>query len=252
MLLSAGQGRRLAPLTNERPKCLVEIASKPLLEWQLAALSAAGIEDVTIVTGFGGQLVETAVKVMGSPLNLTCLYNPFFSVADNIGSCWIARDFIGDDTVLINGDTLFDPRILSRVLSEAHQPISVTVDCKDIYDDDDMKVSVHDGCLRRISKTLSHDVNGESIGMIRFRDGGGERFVHRLRNKLQDPDALRLWYLSVIDELSQEGGVGVVSIAGLPWAEVDFLHDLPVAAERIGIFEWPALGSKSGYQGRAS
>lgn len=252
MLLGAGQGRRLAPLTNDRPKCLVTVAGRPLLEWQLAALAAVGIKDVTIVTGFGGHMIETAVKVMAPELNAHCLYNPFYSVADNIGSCWIARDLIGDDTVLINGDTLFDPRILARVSAEAERPISVTIDRKSHYDDDDMKVSVEEGALKRISKKLTEDVSGESIGMIRFRDGGGQRFVDRLTAKLQDPEALRLWYLSVIDELSQEGDVGVVSIEGLPWAEVDFLHDLPVAAERVGAFDWPAPGKVTGRQGKAS
>ncbi|MEM0942611.1 MAG: phosphocholine cytidylyltransferase family protein [Pseudomonadota bacterium] len=251
MLLGAGQGRRLAPLTNDRPKCLVSIAGRPLLEWQLAALESVGIQDVTIVTGFGGHMVETAVKVMSPQLNLRCLYNPFYSVADNIGSCWVAREVIGDDTVLINGDTLFDPRILARVLDEAERPISVTIDRKENYDADDMKVSLEGGELRRIAKTLTEGVDGESIGMIRFQNGGGNRFVDRLTAKLQNPEALSLWYLSVIDELAQEGDVGVVSIEGLPWAEVDFLHDLPVAAERVGAFDWPATDRSLGRRGRA-
>lgn len=243
VLLCAGQGRRLAPLTDDRPKCLVSVAGQTMLAWQLRALAAAGIEDVTVVTGFEGAAVETALKVIAPPMPATCLHNPFYGVADNISSCWVARDLIGDDTVLINGDTLFDPRILIRLLDEAAAPITVTIDRKNSYDADDMKVSVSEGRLLRISKTLTDDVNGESIGMIRFQNGGGGRFGQHLSVKLHDQAALKLWYLSIIDELAKIGDVGVVSIEGLPWAEIDFLHDIPIAAERIDAFTWPAPAS---------
>lgn len=226
-------------MTDDRPKCLVSIAGRTILGWQLCALAAVGIKHVTVVTGFRGETIENAIKVISPPMEVDCLHNPFYSVADNIGSCWVARDLIGDDTVLINGDTLFDPRVLSHVLDKAQSPITVTIDRKATYDSDDMKVSTREGNLLRISKALTEDVNGESIGMLRFRDQGGARFVDRLSEKLRDPASLKLWYLSIIDELASEGGVGVVPIDGLPWAEVDFLHDLPIASGKIETFEWP-------------
>jgi len=238
VLLSAGQGRRLAPLTDNKPKCLVNVAGRTILEWQLHALAHAGIEDVTVVTGFHANTVEAALKVTSAPLRLRCLNNPFYCVADNISSCWVARDLIGADTVLINGDTLFDQRILAHVLATASDPISVTIDQKSVYDDDDMKVSTAEGRLNRIGKLLTEGVNGESIGMLRFLGEGGDRFTDRLDARLRDPAALRLWYLSIIDELAIEGGVGVVPINGLPWAEVDFPHDISFAAERVTSFDW--------------
>ncbi|MEM8792430.1 MAG: phosphocholine cytidylyltransferase family protein [Pseudomonadota bacterium] len=239
ILLSAGQGRRLAPLTDDRPKCLVSIAGKTILEWQLLALEAAGVEHVTVVTGFKGETIETAIKVISPSIDVRCLNNPFYSVTDNIGSCWIARELFRDDTVLINGDTLFDARVLKRVLADARDPITVTIDSKATYDTDDMKVSTRDGRLLGISKTLEEDVTGESIGMLRFQGEGGARFIDHLTAKLRDPAALKLWYLSIIDELAKEGGVGVVAINGLPWAEIDFPHDIPIAANKVESFDWP-------------
>lgn len=245
VLLGAGQGRRLAPLTDDRPKCLVTVSGRTILEWQLRALAAAGIEQVTIVTGFAGATIETAVKMIAPPMPVTCLHNPFYSVADNIGSCWVARDFITEDSVLINGDTLFDTRILQSVLARAEAPITVTIDSKGHYDADDMKVSTQGDELLRISKALNTDVTGESIGMLRFQKDGGARFVQHLSDKLRDPAALKLWYLSIIDELAACGGVGVVSIDGLSWAEIDFPHDLPIAAKKVADFQWPETGLAS-------
>ncbi|HET7410194.1 MAG TPA: phosphocholine cytidylyltransferase family protein [Paracoccaceae bacterium] len=254
VLLGAGQGRRLAPLTDNRPKCLVEIAGRPLLEWQLMALAEAGVEEATIVTGFGAAAVETALAVIAPSIRVTCRHNPFFAVADNIGSCWVARDLFRDDTLLINGDTLFDPRIPARVLAEARAPVSVTIDAKDSYDVDDMKVQLDGDRLVHIGKKLEAPIHGESIGMLRFQGEGGPRFAATLDATLRDPAALSRWYLSVIDALAGEGGVGTVSIKGLPWAEVDYPHDLAIAAASVAAFEWgdAVAGPELAAAGRAS
>lgn len=238
VLLGAGQGRRLSPLTDTRPKCLVEIAGRPLLEWQLRALAASGVTQVTVVTGFGAAAVETALTVIAPPIQVTCRHNPFFAVADNIGSCWVARDLFRENTLLINGDTLIDPRIVSRVRAEARAPVTVTIDRKDAYDVDDMKVRLDGERLVRIGKTIGDPVDGESIGMLRFRGEGGHRFAAALEATMRDPASLSRWYLSVVDALADEGGVGTVSIEGLPWAEVDYPRDMALAAARLAVFDW--------------
>jgi len=236
VILSAGQGKRLSPLTDSRPKCLVQIGGRPILEWQIRALADAGVEDIAVVTGYGADAVEAMLKTTSLPADVRTVYNPFFTVADNIGSCWAAKELIGSDTLLLNGDTLFEPAIARRVLAKALAPISVTVDRKDSYDADDMKVRRDGDRLMAIGKTLTDPVDGESIGMIRFRGDGGARFVRAMDRALRDAATLKRWYLSIIDALAQEGGVGVVSIEGLAWSEVDFLRDLPIAERKVAHF----------------
>lgn len=238
ILLSAGKARRLSPLTDTKPKCLINIGGRTLLEWQLRAIAACGIRSVTVVAGFESRSVEAVLKVTSLPLIADCVFNPFYDVADNIGSCWAARHLIDDDVVLMNGDTLFDRRILEHVLREAVDPITVTIDRKGTYDSDDMKVEIENGRLVRIGKNLTGKIDGESIGMLRFKGEGGAKFNELMHEMLLDPASLRLWYLSIIDKLAPSGAVGVVSIEGLPWAEVDFPHDLPIAAEQVQNFDW--------------
>ena len=244
VLLGAGQGRRLSPLTDNRPKCLVEVAGRSLLEWQLLALARAGVAEATVVTGFGAAAVETALALAAPPIPVSVRHNPFFAVADNIGSCWVARDLFGADTLLINGDTLVDPRIVARVLAQATAPVTVTIDRKAAYDVDDMKVQLDGSRLRHIGKGLTGRIDGESIGMLRFRGDGGARFAGALDETLRDPEALTRWYLSVIDAMAAggaaDGAVETVSIEGLPWAEIDYPHDLPIAAGRVAAFDWAA------------
>ena len=232
VILSAGQGKRLSPLTDARPKCLVPIAGRPILEWQLRSLAAAGVDEIAVVTGFCADAVDAMVMTTNVPAEVRTVYNPFYTVADNIGSCWAAKDLIGPDTLLLNGDTLFEPEIASRVLEQATASISVTIDRKDSYDSDDMKILRDGDRLTAIGKTLELPVDGESIGMIRFQDGGGDRFVAAMRSALKDQATLKRWYLSIIDELSREGGVGTVSIEGLAWSEIDFPRDMPIAESK--------------------
>lgn len=236
VILSAGQGRRLSPLTDKRAKCLVEIGGRTILEWQLRGLAANDIRDVTVVTGFAAEAVETALRAMSLPVPVQTIFNPFYSVADNIGSCWAARHVLGADTVLLNGDTLFEDAVLARLLAEAGDGITVTIDAKPHYDGDDMKVRVKGDRLAAIGKTLEGRIDGESIGMLRFVGEGGARFVGAMHAALQDPRSLSRWYLSIIHTLALEGDVGVARLQGERWCEIDFPTDLPVAEATVRSF----------------
>ncbi|MDH3667452.1 MAG: phosphocholine cytidylyltransferase family protein [Paracoccaceae bacterium] len=249
VILSAGQGKRLSPLTDARPKCLVPISGRTILEWQIRSLAAAGVEQISVVTGFCADAVDAMLMTSNVPADVRTVYNPFFTVADNIGSCWAAKDLIGEDTLLLNGDTLFEPAIAQHVLDTAEAPITVTVDRKDSYDADDMKIRRDGTQLTAIGKTLELPVDGESIGIIRFQGDGGSRFVDAMGELLKDQATLKRWYLSIIDELAQAGGVGLVSIEGLAWSEIDFLRDLPIAEEKVARFavaaEVPAIATNA-------
>ena len=226
ILLSAGKGSRLLPLTAERPKCLIELSGKSLLEWQLDALSAAGIREAVVVTGFGEQFVERLVA--GRP-GVRTLFNPFYHVADNLGSVWMARDVMGGDTLILNGDTLVSPRLLEKVLGAEAGAIAVTVDEKEAYDADDMKVLCDGRRLLRIGKTLER-YNAESIGLLAFRGGGTALFRDEVERMIRTPEGTRAWYLRAIDRLAQAGAdVCAVSITGEEWQEVDYPDDLEKA-----------------------
>lgn len=230
VILSAGQGRRLLPLTADRPKCLIDLHGKTLLQWQLDALLAAGVGPITVVTGYASEAVEAVIAAHYAGQAVQVQFNPFFQVADNLGSCWIARAAFAGELLLLNGDTVFEPAIVQRLLAAAPAPIRLTIDRKANYDDDDMKVIVEGARLLRIGKHLPVDaVDAESIGLLRFGADGARHFQAAAERALREPDGLRWWYLSVIDRLADEGLVETCSIQGLHWAEVDFPRDLEAA-----------------------
>jgi choline kinase len=230
IVLSAGQGRRLLPLTDSDPKCLLEVdGSRNVLELQLRALGRCGIRKVTVVLGFGAERVERFLAGTRIPgLRVETLFNPFFASSDNLATCWLARTAMTGDFVLLNGDTLFEDAVLQRLLDGAPSPITVTIDHKDRYDDDDMKVSVDaSGRLLAIGKKLpAASVQGESIGMLCFRGNGVKSFRDELERAIRQSEGLRAWYLSVVNEMAGRVPIATVSIDGLWWREIDSRSDL--------------------------
>ncbi|MCX7864626.1 MAG: phosphocholine cytidylyltransferase family protein [Novosphingobium sp.] len=232
ILLSAGQGSRLLPLTVERPKCMIEFSGRTLIEWQVEMLARGGVKRIDVVTGFMTDLLDEHLASIRDPrVEIITHFNPFYKVADNLGSCWIAREAMHDDFLLLNGDTLVSEEIVTRVQKGNGWPISVTVDIKDAYDSDDMKVSrAPDGRLQRIDKMLTAaESNAESIGFLAFRGEGPDLFREAVRRAMRTPEGVQHWYLKVIDSLAPTGKIGTLSIEGMDWAEVDFLTDIEIA-----------------------
>ncbi len=232
------------PLTASTPKCCLRIEGRTLLEWQIDALAATGIDEVVVVTGFGHRVVE-AVTGKIRHIRVRALYNPFYALSDNLGTCWVARDEMRQAFVLLNGDTLFEPAVLARLLANAGSaPITLASDRKSSYDADDMKIIADGARLQRVGKQLDlRHVNGESIGMMLFDAEGAGLFVNKVEQLMGGAEGLARWYLSAIDELARLGQVGICSIHGLSWCEVDNLQDL-ADAERI-IAGWNARPANS-------
>jgi choline kinase len=220
IILSAGQGSRLLPLTENMPKCLLALGSRNMLEWQLRGLAAAGVGEAVVVTGFRAELVERALEQITPPqMRVRTLFNPFYKVADNLASCWMVRGELNGPSLILNGDTLFEPEIARRLMSAPAAPITVTID---------MKVSTTGDRLTAIGKKLPlSTVTGESIGFLRFEPAGAAAFVNEIERTMRTPEGVGLWYLSAIHRLANSGtGVRVASIEGLQWGELDFPADL--------------------------
>jgi choline kinase len=234
IILSAGRGNRLLPMTERLPKCAISVGNRALIDWQIDGLAANGIDQVIVVTGFGAGHVQRLLALPECRVQARTLYNPRFETADNLVSCWMARDEMDDDFVLLNGDTVFEPAVLGRLLAAPHRPVVMAIDHKDHYDDDDMKVRLQGKRLLRVGKDLPvEQVHGESIGMMVFRADGPGLFREALNRAMQEPRATSRWYLSVLDEMAASGRVWTQSIRGLDWAEIDYPMDLIRAASMV-------------------
>ena len=240
IILSAGQGSRLGHLVDDRPKCLIDFNGRTLLDRQLDTLEANGVEEAVVVTGFHDDLVDAAIAARAGGPKVRTIYNPFYKVADNLGSLFIARHELQGDCLVWNGDTLVSKALMARVVGNRRQGIWVTIDRKDGYDEDDMKVVTDgEGRLHAIGKRLPEgNVNAESIGLLAFRDGGAEQFSEAIDRAIRTAEGTTIWYLRVIHHLAQSSEVWTFDISGEEWGEVDFPED--VEAARALVERWDA------------
>src|SRR5688572_7496408 len=107
IILAAGLGSRLLPLTADRPKCLVPAGDRAILEHQLHALHAAHVTYVTVVGGYRFDRLEAFVATLCDELRPELIFNPFYAVSSSIGSVWAARDLLDGPFLLLNGDTIY-------------------------------------------------------------------------------------------------------------------------------------------------
>ena len=234
VILSAGQGKRLMPLTEGNPKCLLNIAGRSLIEWQIDELGKAGIDQVAVVVGYQADRVQRLLQSRYDSNQVRVLYNPTYAWTDNLFSCWVARSEMNDEFLLLNGDTLFEEAVVNRLLDTPVRPVTVVTHYKPYYDADDMKVILNGTRLVKIGKDLAIDkVDGESIGMIVFRREGPTIFRQAVEKALRDPEASKKWYLAVIDEMARSMPVWTCSANGFQWCEVDFPADLKKARKVV-------------------
>jgi choline kinase len=230
LVLSAGRGTRLLPWTTDVPKCLVTVdGERSLLEVQLSTLAACGVREATVMVGFGASQVEAFLRDSPIPgIRSRAIYNPFYALTENLVTCWMARSEMVEDFVLLNGDTLFEPAVLDCLLASPAAPLTLAIDKKAAYDDDDMKVSLDGGGrLRAVGKTLDPSVvDGESIGLMVFRGDGPRLFHDALEQTVRSPSALSSWYLSVVEQLAQRARVETEAVTNLWWREIDSPDDL--------------------------
>jgi choline kinase len=232
IILSAGQGSRLGHLVDDKPKCLIDFNGRTLLDRQLDTLETNGVHEAVVVTGFHDELVNEAIaRRCGGP-NVRVIFNPFYKVADNTGSLYMARRELAGDCLVWNGDTLVSNGLMKRVVANARSGICVTIDRKPAYDDDDMKViAAEDGRLRAIGKRINEGVNAESIGLLAFRGAGAEQFGAAIERAMRTSEGTTIWYLRVIHHLAQNDEVWTLDIKGEEWGEVDFPPDVEAARE---------------------
>jgi L-glutamine-phosphate cytidylyltransferase len=228
ILISAGKGERLYPLTKNTPKSLLEVGNGlTLLETQLHSLSENKIKDIVIIVGYKAEQIEAKVKDYQEKLNITTVFNPFFDISNNLLSVWMGRYYMQDDFISINGDDIFSPIVVENLLKSKHD-ITMVIDEKEEYDDDDMKVIHKDGQILEVSKKIdSKKANGESIGMIKFMNKGPKIYTNMLEEMVRNPENRNVFYLKAIQQIIDKGfKVNYSLCKETDWSELDFHPDL--------------------------
>lgn len=237
VILAAGQGTRLLPLTADSPKCLIRIGGRPLLAPMLDALAAAGIEHAIVVTGYLSDRVDAYLDAHDLPLRVTTVRNPDYATTNNAASLSVARTAIADDAfVLSDGDVIFSESPLPALLAFA-EPCTLAVDRGAPLADEEMKVQVDDaGLVVQLSKRLDPAACiGESIGVQKL-GGPALSLLWEELDAVVREDGETAYYEDVFQRLIDRGiPFGVSDVAPGSCLEIDDSNDLAVARQRFGL-----------------
>jgi choline kinase len=231
IVLAAGGGTRLRPLTDELPKTLLPVdGDRSILELALANLAAVGVRDVVVVSGHAADAIDAAVPDLAAryDLEVEVRFNERFDTANNAYSLWLVHDRLADGALMINGDTVHPVSVEERLLAaRGRASLLLAVDDVKPLADEEMKVSVDaDGLVRRISKGLDPvDASGEYIGVCLIEPDAAEPLAAALEDTF-GADVNR-WYEDGFQlHIDRGGEVAAVPIGAVDWGEVDDHADL--------------------------
>ncbi|WP_122082593.1 sugar phosphate nucleotidyltransferase [Vibrio coralliirubri] len=237
IILAAGQGTRLRPLTNNKPKCLVPFLGKPLINYQIEVLNNSGIDDINVVTGYKKEEIEK--------LGLNTTYNHSYENTNMVTSLFSAIDFINsceEDLIISYGDIIYQSENLTKLLEcEDEMALMIDKDWRKLWDlrlenplDDAETLVINEhGFISEIGKKpQSYDeINGQYTGLIKIKSNKIKDIVTEYneldRDAQYDGNNFDNMYLtSFIQHLIDKGWRIKASLVSNGWLEVDSVDDL--------------------------
>jgi choline kinase len=231
VILAAGKGSRLNGNDSDSPKCLTRLGGETLIERQIRALRAAGVQDIVVVAGCRADRVRRACGH-----GITYVENSRYSETNSLYSLWLARPLLFGGFVVLNCDVVFHPVLLHDLLTSRHEDallLGYRQAHQAPYGEEEMKVTVRCGRVRDISKHMDpSQADGENVGIVKFGPDGAGTLVS-IMDELVAAGALREWAPRAFCEFSRVRPLHVIGTRGFPWIEIDFPEDYQRAVTDI-------------------
>lgn len=232
IILAAGQGKRLLPLTQDTPKTLLNISGTTILEYQLVTLASCNVKEVVLVGGFRvdklKDYAERYIALHGLDLKLKVINNKDYAITNNLYSLWLAKDEMNSDFMVINGDNVFDRRAIVKMIQQKDITAAVAIHKNPSYDDEDMKVRIVGSNVVEISKGIDNlEASGESIGLRLFRGKGVAAFKYAMDLAMIEDVKRNAFFVRAIQHMIDMGhNVSYVEVTEFKYGELDFFEDL--------------------------
>lgn len=240
VLLAAGRGTRLHPITIDRPKCLVDVGGQPLFYHLLSEFSEWA-DRVVVIGGHAHARLEEYIHRVKVHRNITVIYNERFDRTNSLASAALSIPFWEDseEVVITNTDVIFVPGALRPLFSSDSCCVAAVVPKS--WDPEDMKVKIDrkTGEIRAVSKEIdAAESFGEFTGVLKLRGHGLARMRTTIEHMLQEPEMLRsAWYDLAIDRMARAGvSIQYVAVQEDHYAEIDTLDDLDEVRKRFAAY----------------
>lgn len=236
VILAAGIASRLRPLTNDRPKCLLKIGNRSLLERAIDGLLINGIDEIVIVTGYLKEMIEDFVHATYPNLSVKFIYNEVYASTNNIYSLWLAKPEVlhEKEIILLDSDILFDP-LMIKILQDAPYNNCLALDGHKLGEEE-IKVIVNEKSqITEISKTCSIDkAIGESIGIEKISNTYLSTLYNELEQMILHEGLDNVFYELAFERLISQGHYFYpVDTSNYFSMELDTVEDFQDAINRI-------------------
>ncbi len=229
LILAAGLGTRLAPITDDRPKSLVPVNGQPILLKQIENLLENGITDITVVSGYKGDMLKKTVLALYPDINI--IHSVDYATTNNMYSAYLAKDVMnGEAFLMMNADVFYDASVITALLEDKAPNAIVTEMGR--YIEESMKVVEQDGRIAKISKAITpEEALGVSIDVYKFSREGGAAFFAKCTEYIEQKGELKLWSEVALNDVLSEVDFKACPLVGR-WLEIDNHEDL-AAAEKL-------------------
>lgn len=205
VILAAGMAKRLRPLTDTKPKCLLEVGGKTLLQRTVDAMATAGINEFVVVTGYRGNMIRDFLTIHYPQFTIRFLDNVDYANNNNIYSLWMAGQIVrGQAFLLMDSDILCDPAAVVRIASEPEAALAVN---RHELGEEEMKVVVDNQMrITEISKTCRpEDAMGESVGIEKMTATYSEALFRELDQMILQEGLINIFYERAFERLIPQG-----------------------------------------------
>ena len=234
VILAAGMAKRLRPLTDERPKCLLTVGQRTLLQRTVDGIIAAGISELVVVTGYRAQMIRDFLTSHYPDLTIHFIDNPDYAHNNNIFSLWLTRPYTeGRDFLLLDSDILFDPQIIPAVLSAEGSALALN---RHELGEEEIKVIVDDqNRVVEISKVCSiEQAIGESVGIEKMEAEYSAALFRELEQMIEGEGLIDIFYERAFERLIPQGHTfTVVDTTRYFSIELDTVEDFENAKKLI-------------------
>lgn len=234
VILAAGMAKRLRPLTDERPKCLLTVGQRTLLQRTVDGIIAAGISELVVVTGYRAQMIRDFLTSHYPDLTIHFIDNPDYAHNNNIFSLWLTRPYTeGCDFLLLDSDILFDPQIIPAVLSAEGSALALN---RHELGEEEIKVIVDDqNRVVEISKVCSiEQAIGESVGIEKMEADYSAALFRELEQMIEGEGLIDIFYERAFERLIPQGHTfTVVDTTRYFSIELDTVEDFENAKKLI-------------------
>jgi choline kinase len=227
VILLAGEGTRLRPHTLHSPKCLLEVGDRSLLDRELAAIEAAGIRRVVLVTGYRAADIDAFVARYRGGLQIQTIFNAEYASTNNACSLLRSRDVVSGGIILFDGDLLFETAVLERLL-RSQGDVALAVDVRRELGDEEMKVTLKpDGTIASVNKQNPPASSiGESIGIARFSAEAARELYRRIGAQVASGLVTQFYEKAFEEMIAADLPFHVCDVHGLACMEIDTPDDL--------------------------